>query len=60
MRAGTDSGAIAKSFGVPNRAGFLGRQTFVIGTDGNLKKIYRDVDVAKHAAEVLADVKSAT
>jgi thioredoxin-dependent peroxiredoxin len=52
------SGAIAKSFGVPNRAGFLGRQTFVIGPDGNVKKIYRDVDVTKHASEVLADLQS--
>ena len=53
-----ESGTIAKSFGVPNRLGFLGRQTFVIGADGNVKKIYRDVDVAKHASEVLADVQS--
>lgn len=51
-----ESGAIAKSFGVPNRLGFLGRQTFVIGADGNVKKIYRDVDVSKHAMEILADV----
>lgn len=50
-------GVIAKAFGVPNRVGFLGRQTFVIGADGNMKKIYRDVDVSKHAAEVLADVR---
>ena len=34
-----EGGAIAKSFGVPNRMGFLGRQTFVIGADGNVKKI---------------------
>ncbi|MDB4937880.1 MAG: Thiol peroxidase, Bcp-type [Labilithrix sp.] len=53
-----ESGAIAKSFGVPNRAGFLSRQTFVIGADGNVKKIYRDVDVSKHVTEVLADLKS--
>jgi peroxiredoxin Q/BCP len=53
-----DKGTIAKSFGVPNRAGFLGRQTFVIGADGNVKKIYRDVDVSKHASEVLADLQS--
>ncbi len=50
-------GAIAKSFGVPNNNGFLGRQTFVIDKDGNVKKVYRDVDVSKHAADVLADVK---
>jgi peroxiredoxin Q/BCP len=51
-------GAIAKAYGVPNRMGFLARHTIVIGADGNVKKIYRDVDVSKHAAEVLADVKS--
>lgn len=53
-----ESGAIAKAFGVPNRGGFLARHTIVIGADGNVKKIYREVDVSKHAAEVLADVKS--
>jgi peroxiredoxin Q/BCP len=53
-----ESGTIAKAFGVPNRAGFLGRQSFVIGADGNVKKIYRDVDVSKHASEVLADLQS--
>lgn len=51
-------GAIARAFGVPRVAGMLGRQTFVIGPDGKLKKIYRSVDVTKHAAEILADVKS--
>jgi peroxiredoxin Q/BCP len=51
-------GSIAKAYGVPNTAGFLGRQTFVIGADGNVKKIYRQVDVTKHASEILADVKS--
>lgn len=50
-------GAIAKAYGVPNNGGFLGRQTFVIDKDGNVKKVYRDVDVSKHAAEVLADLK---
>lgn len=53
-----EGGTIAKSFGVPNRLGFLGRQTFVIGADGNVKKIYRNVDVSKHASEVLADLQS--
>jgi thioredoxin-dependent peroxiredoxin len=51
-------GAIAKAYGVPNNAGFLGRQSFVIGPDGNVKRIYRSVDVTKHAAEILGDVKS--
>lgn len=53
-----ESGTIAKSFGVPNHLGFLSRQTFVIGADGNVKKIYRDVDVSKHVSEVLADLQS--
>lgn len=51
-------GAIANAYGVPTRLGFFARQTFVIGPDGNLKKIYRSVDVTRHAAEVLADVQS--
>jgi thioredoxin-dependent peroxiredoxin len=51
-------GAIAKAYGVPNNAGFLARHTIVIGTDGNVKKIYRSVDVTRHAAEILTDVKS--
>ncbi|MBX3216071.1 MAG: peroxiredoxin [Labilithrix sp.] len=51
-------GAIAEAYGVPNTAGFLARQTIVIGADGNVKRIYRSVDVSRHAAEVLADVKS--
>ena len=49
-------GAIAKSFGVPFSMGFAKRQTFVIGADGNVKKIYRTVDVTKHAAEIGADL----
>lgn len=53
-----EDGAIAKAYGVPNRAGFLARQTFVIGEDGKILKIYRSVDVQKHASEILADVKA--
>ena len=53
-----ESGAIAKAFGVPNTNGYLARQTIVIGADGNIKKIYRDVDPSKHAADILTDVGS--
>jgi thioredoxin-dependent peroxiredoxin len=49
-------GAIAKAYGVPDRMGVLARQTVVIGPDGKVKKIYRSVDVTKHATEVLGDV----
>jgi thioredoxin-dependent peroxiredoxin len=51
-------GSIAQKYGVPNNNGFLGRQSFVIGPDGNVKKVYRKVDVTKHASEILDDVKS--
>jgi len=49
-------GAIAKSFNVPFVAGLTKRQTVVIGPDGNVKKIYRTVDVTKHAAEIQGDL----
>lgn len=51
-------GAIAKAYGVGSMAGFLARQTVLIGADGNIKKLYRSVDPKTHAAEILADLKS--
>jgi peroxiredoxin Q/BCP len=53
-----EGGAIAKAFGVPVRLGFMARQTFLIDADGNVKKIYRHVDLTKHASDVLADFQS--
>ncbi|MFO0677133.1 MAG: peroxiredoxin [Polyangiaceae bacterium] len=49
-------GDLAKSFGVPTRMGFTSRQSIVIDENGNVKRIYRDVDVTKHAAEIAADL----
>lgn len=49
-------GALAKKFGVPLNGTFMSRQTIVIGADGNVKHIYRTVDVGKHAAEISADL----
>jgi peroxiredoxin Q/BCP len=49
-------GHIAGKFGVPVQNGMTSRQSFVIGADGNVKKIYRTVDVAQHAQEIVADV----
>ena len=49
---------MAKAYGVPVRLGFYSRQTFLIGADGKVKKIYRDVDPSKHPADVLADLGS--
>jgi peroxiredoxin Q/BCP len=51
------SGAIAAKFGVPVRGGYTARQSFVIGADGKVKKVYRTVDVGTHAAEIAADVQ---
>lgn len=50
--------SVAKAFGVPVRLGFAKRQTFLIGPDGKIKKIWRDVTPAGHAAEILAASKS--
>ncbi len=51
--------SIAKAFGVP--AGYPGmhaRQTFLIGKDGKIKKIWRDVTPKDHANEVLSAAQS--
>jgi peroxiredoxin Q/BCP len=51
-------GAIAKQFGVPFSGGYAGRQSFVIGKGGTVKKIYRSVDVTVHAKEIEGDLQS--
>lgn len=49
---------IAKAYGVGSTLGFMSRQSFVIDKEGKVKKVYRSVDVAKHAQEILADVRT--
>ncbi|MGH7283991.1 MAG: peroxiredoxin [Polyangiaceae bacterium] len=49
-------GDIAAKFGVPMHLGYESRQSFVIGADGNVKKIYRDVDVTVHAKQIEDDL----
>jgi peroxiredoxin Q/BCP len=49
-------GELAAKFGVPVHMGYDARQSFVIGADGNVKKIYRDVDVTVHAKEIAGDL----
>jgi peroxiredoxin Q/BCP len=50
---------IAKAFGVPSKfAGMHARWTFLVGKDGNIKKIWRDVTPKDHADEVLSAAKS--
>jgi thioredoxin-dependent peroxiredoxin len=53
--------SIAKAFGVPAMGPALGyhaRQTFLIGKDGKIKKIWRDVTPKDHADEVLSAARA--
>jgi peroxiredoxin Q/BCP len=50
-------GTIAAQFGVPMKGSVIMRQSFLIGADGKMKKIYREVDVAGHAAQIMADLQ---
>jgi peroxiredoxin Q/BCP len=52
-------GAVGRAYGVPFSM-FHKRQTFVIGADGIVRKVYRSVDVSTHAAEILGDLKNAS
>ncbi|MBX3234078.1 MAG: peroxiredoxin [Labilithrix sp.] len=45
--------SIAKAFGVPVRNNFHARWTFLVGKDGKIKKVWRDVSPKDHATEVL-------
>jgi thioredoxin-dependent peroxiredoxin len=51
-------GSIGGSYGVPF-AGRHKRQTIVIGADGNVRKVYRTVNVSEHAAQILDDLREA-
>jgi len=57
---------VAKMYGVWKEKNLYGRRTwgvtrttYWIGPDGRIRKIYKKVDVAKHAEEVLADLNAA-
>ena len=50
-------GELAAAYGVPFKDGYAGRQTFVVGPDGKLKKVYRKVDVNVHTQEIAGDTK---
>ncbi len=47
-------GELAAAFGVPVRGEYAARQTFLIGADGKVKRIWRDVDPKAHSKELLA------
>jgi thioredoxin-dependent peroxiredoxin len=45
---------VTTAFGVPVRGGeFAARQTFLIGADGNIKQVWREVTPAEHARQLL-------
>lgn len=57
---------VAKMYGVWREKNLYGRRTwgvarttFWIGPDGRIRKIYKKVDTAKHAEDVLADLREA-
>ena len=51
-------GKIGTAYGVPF-SGHHQRQTFVVGADGVVVKVYRNVDVTVHAAQILDDLTHA-
>ena len=52
-------GRLAAAFGVAVRMGFTSRTTVVIGRNGHIARVFPDVSVDGHAAEVLAAVRAA-
>lgn len=57
-----DDGSVTKAFGVPVSGGeYASRHTFLIGADGKIKQIWREVNPSEHAKELLdaAGVSSA-
>ncbi len=55
-------GEIAKAFGVGSMLGMAmsHRDSILIGPDGKIRKIYRDVDPGQHADQIIADISAAS
>ncbi|MFK7985592.1 MAG: peroxiredoxin [Sandaracinaceae bacterium] len=47
-------GEVLARYGVPSRMGMAARVTFVIGADGQVARVFENVDPAVHVEEVLA------
>ena len=58
MLVSDPDGSIGKLYGVAFE-GHHHRETIVIGADGNVRKVYRQVDVGVHAQQILEDLQSA-
>ena len=58
LLASDASGDVAKAFGVPLKNGRMTRVSFVIGTDGRIKRTFPHVTPKGHAAELLQAISS--
>lgn len=50
-------GEVIRRYGVDLAFGISRRKSFLIDSKGRIAKVYEDVTPAKHAAEVLSDLK---
>jgi peroxiredoxin Q/BCP len=50
-------GVVARAYGVPAEYGVMDRRTFVIGPDGTIERVYRNIDVESHVAQVVQDIE---
>lgn len=55
-----EDGRWTEAFGVETTLGMASRDSFLIGPDGTIAKVYRGVDPGVHADEVLSDAASLT
>ena len=53
-----EDGAWAQAFGVDTTLGMTSRESFLIGPDGTIARVYPGVDPGVHADEVLKDAQS--
>ncbi len=54
-----EDGSIANAYGVSSTLGMTSRVTFLVGTDGTIVRVWREVDPGVHADEVLAAAEAA-
>ncbi len=54
-----EGGVIARAFDVPVQGEWASRHSFLVGRDGTLVEVWRKVNPAEHADDVIAAAKSA-
>lgn len=52
-------GAVGKAVGVPSIAGYYDRVTVLAAPDGRIAHVFHDVDVKRHAEQVIARIRAA-